>query len=256
MNQGIVLIKPHAYSDEFLQECLAHLKEAGVYVVNGFPLTCTTQMADKHYKSLEQYSREIPKNSSFVSMEQYRKDHPDLSAAELCARWRQGMQLAVDKDYYVSKIGDDWVSNGFYAFMREDFDNRKAFVLVVSFSFPFSRFKKEVIGCTNAAKAPTTTLRGLYYAKYCTPSTDLCRNGVHASADALEGFRDCMIWANIPKESTMLYKKMRYKPFLERYLRLDSTKEIDEVYGGMDIEELIESVEKKDFFAQMWGGSN
>jgi nucleoside diphosphate kinase len=243
MNQGVVLIKPHANNPEFLHECLAHLKEAGVYVINGFGKQCTKDMADTHYKNIAQYSREIPEKSSFVSMVQYMKDRPSLSAEEMCILWRNGIQLTVDKDYYVSKIGDTWVSNGFYAFMQEDFDNRDATVLVVKFNFPFLKFKDDVIGCTNAAKAPKTSLRGMYYAKYCTPATDLSRNGVHASASALEGFRDCVFWGGIDKRETLLWKTVKNVLFLEQYLychefKPEKAKRMDNLYGDMETDQI------------------
>jgi len=97
--------------------------------------------------------------------------------------------------------------NAFFMSMRSKFTAEKAAIhyYVVEFdpaTLPWAKFRGEILGPTDPAKAPAASLRGLINADWeklgLPGAPNVTDNGVHASASPFEGLAERMNWLERP----------------------------------------------------------
>lgn len=189
-NEAVILIKPHAYTDSFRSDVFNYLASDQKLEMGNFGcvhVTCHT--CDQLYRQLMLGSRKT--GVQVRNNYEYKELFPRLSVAERTKAWRDATEkIQIGDSQIIAKVDNHWVANGFYASMRDDFDNMPTFFFVVRFDISYDDFKLNVIGSTNSAAAMPGTLRHLYHTRHRPIDADLSWNGIHASAGALENVRD------------------------------------------------------------------
>lgn len=142
--------------------------------------------------------------------------HWSCTADELNAKWAKAKQadqmVKFGGGFYCALVEDIYVFNGFFMSMRSGFvaPGVSIYYFVVEWDakdLSWESFRGDVLGPTDPATAPATSLRGMILADYKSlgianePFTG--ENGVHASASPLEGLAERANWlgANIAKDS-------------------------------------------------------
>jgi nucleoside diphosphate kinase len=228
MNQAVVLVKPHANLPEFVED-VEDVLEANTLIEKRFKIKTTKEQADKHYRAISDRALNGIHGSSILSAVEYLEKFP--GEEELARKWRQAEQVTVEKNYYIAKVGDHWVANGFYPLMQKDFDNRQATVFVVRFDYAYESFKKEIIGSTDSSKAPFGSIRQIFHKHHREKDSDLSFNGVHASCGAIEGVKDLALWAGVHFTDTALYEHEDIRYAMEN-------KELPKEFDTYEISEL------------------
>jgi hypothetical protein len=229
-NTALVLIKPHAATAEVDALLLRRLAEWHITVTERGETRVTAAVIDAHYgviangawmaptalavgaKGRENF---VEKNGVDWDSASRRGDvisarsalkalHGDIDA--LARLWTAAAATSVRLagGMYVRRIESlhgALVVNGFYPAMRRSFVGKSLRWLVVQWdarALPWSRFRAEVFGPTNASAAPRTTLR-----RYCIDewrALGMARrptdgeNCFHASAGPLEGLHERRTW--------------------------------------------------------------
>jgi len=139
-----------------------------------------------------------------------------LDGNELEAMWRRGPFLKLAPGCYVARLVKDEVPglaqgsapftlNGFYPAMREQFlaEGSAVHAFVVSFDperLTWSSFREDLVGATDPARASEESLRGTILASWealeLPSKPSMAANGVRASAGALEGLKERLIWVS------------------------------------------------------------
>jgi len=105
--------------------------------------------------------------------------------------------------FYVGKVDDIFVINGFYMAMRAKFTTPGTSIQYYEVEWDVEKlswasFRGEVLGPTNPAEAPAESLRGLVYSKWeelgLEAKPDTGDNAVHASASPFEGLAERANW--------------------------------------------------------------
>lgn len=142
------------------------------------------------------------------------KELGGLSGPELEARWRRGPFLKLSPGCYVARLVADEVPglpqgstpftlNGFYPAMREQFlaPGSQLRALVVTFdasALTWKAFREDVVGATDPGRASEGSLRAgildQWEALGLSSRPSMAANGVHASAGALEGLKERLVW--------------------------------------------------------------
>ena len=116
-----------------------------------------------------------------------------------------------------AKVDDIYVFNGFFMTMRSGFVSPDVSIhyFVVEFDerdVSWKEFRGEILGPTDPADAPASSLRGKILAQYealgiqSKPFTG--ENGVHASASPLEGLAERMNWLSADAASDGFGKEL------------------------------------------------
>ena len=138
------------------------------------------------------------------------------TADELNAKWAKAKKddhmIKFGGGFYCALVEDIYVFNGFFMSMRSGFvaPGVSIYYFVVEWDakdLSWESFRGDVLGPTDPATAPTTSLRGMILRDYKSlgianePFTG--ENGVHASASPLEGLAERANWlgANIAKDT-------------------------------------------------------
>jgi nucleoside diphosphate kinase len=122
--------------------------------------------------------------------------------------------------FYCGKVGDIYVMNGFYMEMRAAYTNAGEKIQWYTVSWPadslsWSDFRSEVLGATDPAAAPVTSIRRAILDQYKTlglstkPNTG--DNGVHASASPFEAMAERNNWLGVPMEADAFGKGLLAK---------------------------------------------
>lgn len=130
-----------------------------------------------------------------------------LDPNSLDQRWstlKRGVDLVkFGGGFYVGKIDDIFVVNGFYMAMRAKYTQSPAKIAYYAIRWAAERmswadFRSEFIGPTNPSKAPPSSLRGEIFAKWeslgLAAEPDTGDNGIHASASPFEALVERMNW--------------------------------------------------------------
>merc|ERR1719473_1891084 len=130
-----------------------------------------------------------------------------LDSASLDERWstlkRGETVVKFGGGFYVGKLDDIFVVNGFYMAMRAKYTQRPAKIAYYIVRWAADRmswadFRAEFIGPTNPSKAPPTSLRGEIFAKWeslgLKTEPDTGDNSIHASASPFEALLERMNW--------------------------------------------------------------
>jgi nucleoside diphosphate kinase len=217
MNEALVLIKPHAA--EWVAYVLAvedALEPFNVVKQGEFTGKEIRErgLIHKHYGTLASRANlEVPAHWGLdcdvfgenwktivdqgraVNQARARKDfYPFLNTKEFTKLWRACPNMKLAPGTYVAKMGDHYVVNGFYDEMVESWETDDAIVryYVIRWDhMSWRKFRQDVIGCTDPAKAPRSSLRGFCHRCF---NGNIPHNGVHASAGPLEAIDECKLW--------------------------------------------------------------
>lgn len=234
-NRALVFIKPHAMTERTIRFTEEFLDRYGLAVTARGVLTAeridTDGIIDRHYFAIASTAVGTSPASYTVS-DEAKKRFADAfgegwdealaagtirnakelleersleSGRKLQELWDAGTHTKLGPGFYAGKLkeGGRYVINGFYPAMREKFTESGGRVgwYAVEFepsSLSWKKFRGEVIGATDPAKAAEGSLRNELLRRYrelgqsVTPSVG--DNGVHASAGPIEGLRELSVW--------------------------------------------------------------
>lgn len=142
------------------------------------------------------------------------------SAEEMGAQWDRAVKAgSIEKlggGFYVAKLAVDeprggvYVMNGFFLRMRNKYCAPGAALhyFVVKWddnALPWKRFRAELVGATDPAKAAASSLRGMIRKRWnelgLSEEPSIGENAIHASASPFEALAERLNWLNIPLEA-------------------------------------------------------
>ena len=225
-NHALVYLKPHAASvgdqvgefvrDFFGKNSITILKEGNISAEE----IESKKLIDQHFFTIAKYAQTFSPSQLAVS-EEKKKDfsltfgitwekaleegkvfnatgimsHLKISTEDLDDKWRVNSQnmIKLAPSLYLTflKEEDLFVINGFYNAMREKYIRKDAkihyfVVLFHSHQMSWSRFREQIIGATNPARAHPSSLRGMFYNRWESFGfpfqPNIADNGVHGSA--------------------------------------------------------------------------
>jgi nucleoside diphosphate kinase len=129
----------------------------------------------------------------------------DIPGVELNEIWKNSHQVKMGPGLYAGYIESlgEYCVNGFYPGQREVFTTNGAEVILYEACFEpeavsWKEFRWSVIGATDPAQAAEGSLRREILNRYAElglrSRPEMSRNGVHAGAGPVEGFRERMVW--------------------------------------------------------------
>lgn len=220
MNEALVLIKPHAAKCmdyiEFVEKTLEPFNVIMKGSFTGKEIR-ERHLIDQHYGILasranyeepcrwdldckvfdEDWKTIVKEGRVFNQAEARKKFYPYLSTKAFTMLWRSCPNMKLESGTYVAKMGNRYVVNGFYDDMVESWETDDAIVryYVIRWDHvPWRVFREQIIGCTDPAKAPVTSLRGYLHQTFPQLEANIPHNGVHASAGPLEAIDECSLW--------------------------------------------------------------
>ena len=245
---AFVFAKPHANTSAVLEMIAEKFAEQGIEVltegeIDG-PTIDAEKLIDQHYYAIaskatittasqlpvpaakfaetfgEDWSTVCADGRCFNSLEMCK--HLGIDAVELNKRWKATTNLVkFGGGFYCASIVDGdktlYVFNAFFMSMRGKFTAPGSAIhyYVVQFDpakLSWADFRGAVLGPTDPAKAPDTSLRGMMYARWQSlglegaPNTT--DNGVHASASPFEGLAERLNWMKATIADDAFGKKM------------------------------------------------
>lgn len=213
----------------------------------------TRQLVDHHYKLISYYAMECDPSTLILSEivqrefeEVFQVQWKDVvgsgrlwnakTAMSLLGQWSpKGLydlweetpkKVTLTSGAYVCQIrlegGETYIINGFYPYVRDMFTTPGARIRCYIISWPekklsWKSFRTNVIGCTNPASAPKTSLRGHLYhhwrALHLPAPPDMTNNGIHASAGPVEAMVERHLWFGVPYDSDVLTQRVLRRGF-------------------------------------------
>jgi len=239
---ALVFIKPHANTQATIDLVKTTFAAASISItaegeIDG-PTIDSKKLIDQHYYAIaskatilkpdalpvpaekfkesfgEEWSKVLEDKRVFNALDA--KAHLGLDDAELDKVWKAatpaGKCVKFGGGFYCALLqpeGKDpvYAFNCFFMSMRGKFTAEKAAIhyFVVEFDpavVPWAKFRGEVLGPTDPAKAPAASLRGVInsdWEKLGLPGApNVTDNGVHASASPFEGLAERMNWLERP----------------------------------------------------------
>lgn len=144
----------------------------------------------------------------------------NIGPTELEQKWRAGKTIKIAPSTYISQLdGGDGIFtvNGFYPAMRHQFVREGSsitwFVVEMEESaISWNKFRTDVVGTTDPAKAASTSLRGEIFQRWkelgMKEQSSMGANAIHASAGPLEGLKERMNFTKIALESDPFGKSL------------------------------------------------
>lgn len=235
-NSAVLFIKPHAVTQAVQDLVKARLTSASIKVVKSGCIYADTidkqGLIDNHYGAIASRAlKESPKD--LLVSESARQDFEALfglswgdalsqglvfNAAEACDKLgidplalgelsgktkRGESQVKFGGGFYVSKILDVYVVNGFYAELRSRFTRPASCIVYYEVQWDpaalsWANFRGNVVGATNPNDAAAGSIRNLVLTQWQSlglgwqPNTG--ENGIHASASPFEGLVEKANW--------------------------------------------------------------
>jgi len=125
----------------------------------------------------------------------------NVTPAALMALWAGAKPAKIGAGFYAASLQGIYVLNGFYPSIREIYttDDARIRCFLLEFNgevLPWKRFRTEVIGATDPAKAAATAIRGILFRR--SGEFGLAMNArdnvIHASASPFEAMTERAIW--------------------------------------------------------------
>jgi len=240
-NQAFIFIKPHAADCDKVKGVVKSMLEKSCDSMKvSDPMDITSEtiakdlLIDKHYYAIaskatllqpkqlnvptdrfqEQFGvawEEVLKQGLAYNALDAAKHLGGLDATQMEAKWRETKgtknQIKFGGGFYCAKIGDIYVFNGFFMSMRESYvaPGKKIVAFEANWDskeLSWEKFRSEILGPTDPAKAPEGSIRGTIYKDWealglpSQPNTG--DNGVHGSASPYEGLSELMNWMGKP----------------------------------------------------------
>lgn len=240
-NRALLFVKPHANTPEtraLVEERLTQVK--GIQILSQHHISgseiASRHVMEQHYGTIAKYAavltpdlielspktmqefqerfgmswKELVRSGRVWNADSALRILGDISSTELYEMWCSCTDvLKVAPGAYVARLSEEnaFVINGFFPYIRDSYERKDAKVTcyVVSWleeHLTWRSFREELVGCTNPAKAPSTSLRGLIQNRWRElglqgiPTTT--NNGVHASAGPLEAVLERYLWIGSP----------------------------------------------------------
>lgn len=249
-NAAIVFIKPHAVNSAVEELVRKQLTANGINILSDGKITAETidekKLIDKHYGAIA--SRAVEQTPNQLSPQDNAKTlfndtfgqtwEQALAAGSLFnsddAATKLGIKLSdvgerwskLKKDtemiklgggFYVGKMDNIFVINGFYVPMRAKFTTPGTCIKYFEVEWDpaklaWKSFRADVIGATDPAKAKEGSIRNLILQDWekmelkSAPNTG--DNGVHASASPFEGLAEKANWLSVDLEKDAVYKSL------------------------------------------------
>lgn len=125
----------------------------------------------------------------------------NVTPAALMGLWAAAKTAKIGPGFYAATIQGILVLNGFYPSIREIYTTDDAMIRCFLLEFdggvlPWKRFRAEVIGATDPAKAVATSIRGTLFQRRGEfgLAMDARDNVIHASASPFEAMTERAIW--------------------------------------------------------------
>lgn len=240
-NQAFIFIKPHAAGCDKVKEVVTSiLKDSCKSMKVSEPMDISAekiakdQLIDKHYYAIASKATILKPNQLNVPADKFKaqfgvewaqvlkdglaynaldaaKKLGNLNAQQMEAEWRKTKgtkdQIKFGGGFYCAKIKDIFVFNGFFMSMRASYVAPGAKIVAFeanwdSKELSWEKFRSEILGPTDPAKAPALSIRGTIYSTWeklglpSQPNTG--DNGVHGSASPFEGLSELMNWMSKP----------------------------------------------------------
>eukprot|EP00931_Biecheleriopsis_adriatica_P038098 TRINITY_DN2184_c0_g1_i1.p1 TRINITY_DN2184_c0_g1~~TRINITY_DN2184_c0_g1_i1.p1 ORF type:complete len:1777 (-),score=465.99 TRINITY_DN2184_c0_g1_i1:6-5336(-) len=241
LNQAIVLIKPSALNKETERFVQSFLTSNKISVLKK-GTTSTKELKeknffDKQYRQLAEYAKGLPGNFQVSAEGQERFQAKfgvaltvsellgaesaaaklGITAEELFQLWQNSEAVKLAPSLYVDRLtsqsGSVFVVNGFIPQWRELFVSRGEALawFLVEFDpsqVSWQRFRADILGTTNPAKASKESIRGQLFEHWkelgLAAQPNMLDNGVHFSAGPLEALRERMLWTGATLEDDFM----------------------------------------------------
>lgn len=241
-NSAFVFIKPHAVTEPVKALVNSELAKMGITVTGQGEIDAATidknMLIDTHYgaianRAVKQKPTELAVTSKAeaafekafgIGWKAAVASGKVFNAADACTEMGiTGDQLGAEFDklqkgttlikfgggFYLGKLGDIYVVNGFYMNMREKYTKAGEKIYYFTVEFPannltWEQFRGEKLGATDPTQAAVGSLRQQVYANWkslglpAQPNTG--DNGVHASASPYEALAERMNWLGVKAE--------------------------------------------------------
>eukprot|EP00928_Gymnodinium_smaydae_P019815 TRINITY_DN1762_c0_g1_i1.p1 TRINITY_DN1762_c0_g1~~TRINITY_DN1762_c0_g1_i1.p1 ORF type:complete len:1071 (-),score=302.69 TRINITY_DN1762_c0_g1_i1:230-3364(-) len=243
-NSAFLFIKPHAITDATKDLVREHLSVTGLDVVKEGAISAATidkdMLIDKHYyaiasKATLQTPDQLPvpedkfqaafglswqdalAGGTAVNAKQA-CEKMGLDAGGLNAKWSEAKKdsafVKLGGGFYCAKMEHEgtayYVFNGFFMEMRNKYvaPGAEIYYFLVEWDplvLSWADFRGQLLGQTDPAQAPETSLRGKIFAQWQAlglgSEPDIANNGVHASASPFEALSERMNWVGATAES-------------------------------------------------------
>jgi hypothetical protein len=185
-------------------------------LLHSLPLSTTRQFEAKFGVS---WRSVLASNKAFNALDACKQLNVDaLALDKLWADAKKTDQLLkAGGGFYIGKLGDIFVLNGFFMSMRAKFvaPGSSIYYYVVEWdqaALPWKDFRANVLGPTDPADAPADSLRGKILADWhalgLAAKPNVGDNGVHASASPFEGLAERANWLHVAIEDDSFGKRL------------------------------------------------
>jgi len=249
---AFVFVKPHANHDAVKKLVTETFAAKGICIVSegeiDGPTIDNKKLIDQHYYAIASKATILPASELPVPAEKFQEKfgeewatvlqegrafnalesctHLGIDTAELDRIWKAATPadkvIKFGGGFYCALIEPEgkppiYTFNAFFMNMRSKFTAPDAAIhyYVVEFdpaTLPWATFRGEVLGPTDPAKAPASSLRGLLFAGWegmgLKTVPNVTDNGVHASASPFEGLAERMNWLQRPLKEDALGKQL------------------------------------------------
>jgi len=231
---AFVFIKPHAVNDKVKYLVDLKLRNSGINIVSEGEIKAETidekMLIDTHYGAIAAKAVKLKPSELNVqpqAKEAFQKMFGEswdnvlksgkvfnaldgakalgISPSEMGGKFG-GQKVKFGGGFYVGKVDDIFVINGFYMDMRSKFTKPGTSIYYYEVEWDpkdlsWADFREKILGGTDPAKAYTDSARHLIYANWKTlglagmPNTG--DNGVHASASPFEALSERVNWLGV-----------------------------------------------------------
>merc|ERR1719461_2246473 len=233
-NQAFVFVKPHAANAKVAAVVEEELKKRGIEILTQGEITAEQidekKLIDEHYYAIASKATLLTPDELAVPADKFETKFGvswasvladglaynaidgaaklGMNATELELAWRDAKKkydacIKFGGGFYCSKIQDIYIFNGFFMSMRNKYVAKGKSIAWFTVSWDanalsWEDFRGKVLGPTNPADAPATSVRGIIYNKWeslgLPAQPDTGDNGVHASASPFEGLAERANW--------------------------------------------------------------
>ncbi|CAK0899561.1 unnamed protein product, partial [Prorocentrum cordatum] len=235
-NSAVVFVKPHALNESVQGLVRRKLEDCGISILHSGRIDAETidekGLIDTHYGAIAARAMRLAP-ADLVVQAGPRADFEGLFGLSWDSALEQGLvynardaaaklgktplqlsddwgktyrgvdQLKFGGGFYVARVDDVFVVNGFYEAMRARFTAPGGAIQLYcvewdSSALPWEKFRGEVIGGTNPQGAAEGSIRNAIYKQWeslgLAAAPDMGDNAVHASASAFEGLAERANW--------------------------------------------------------------
>mmetsp|Transcript_31617 Transcript_31617/g.57502 ORF Transcript_31617/g.57502 Transcript_31617/m.57502 type:complete len:1768 (+) Transcript_31617:51-5354(+) len=242
LNQAVVIIKPSTLNKETERFVQSYLTTNKIAVVKKGTMSTKDisekKLFDKQYLQLAKFAEGFPMSMEVAAEAKQRFEAVfgaslesstilaaeagmatlGLSAEEMSSLWHGTEPVKLAPSLYIGKVSNSsgtsaLVVNGFIPHMRQSFvaGGEALAWFLVEFNpseVTWKRFRQDILGATNPAKASKDSIRGQLFSSWkdlgLSREPTTTDNGIHFSAGPLEGLRERQIWMDLSLEDDLM----------------------------------------------------